>query len=77
MDRTSRVDEETPLLKETVKKRPTPLPLVQFSIVMILQLVEPLTSQVIAPFTPQVCGVMVVLHMRILTTSSSSFVILG
>ncbi|EKM57753.1 uncharacterized protein PHACADRAFT_158787 [Phanerochaete carnosa HHB-10118-sp] len=47
------VDEETPLLPEQQKKKPTPLPWAQFSILLILQLAEPLTSQVIYPFLPQ------------------------
>jgi hypothetical protein len=52
---TSHVDEETPLLRsEQDKKSPTPLPWFQFSIVLFLQLAEPLTSQVIYPFTPEV-----------------------
>jgi len=51
----AQIDEETPLLQENGKKRPTPLPWFQFSIVLFLQLAEPLTSQVIYPFTPQVC----------------------
>ncbi|TFK50147.1 member of major facilitator superfamily multidrug-resistance, DHA1 sub-family [Heliocybe sulcata] len=46
-------DEETPLLpQEQRKKKPTPIPWAQFSIVLFLQLAEPLTSQVIYPFTP-------------------------
>ena len=48
------VDEETPLLREQKKAR-TPLPWRQFSIILLLQLAEPLTSQVIAPFAPEVC----------------------
>ena len=48
------VDEETPLLPEQQKKKPTPLPWAQFSILLVLQLAEPLTSQVIYPFLPQV-----------------------
>lgn len=44
-------DEETPLLANTEhtepKKAPTPLPWAQLSIVLFLQLAEPLTSQVI------------------------------
>lgn len=49
------LDEETPLLPEQQKKKqPTPLPWAQFSILLILQLAEPLTSQVIYPFLPQV-----------------------
>lgn len=50
------VDEETPLLQaQKQKKGRTPLPWRQFSIILFLQLSEPLTSQVIAPFAPQVC----------------------
>ncbi|KAH7912793.1 major facilitator superfamily domain-containing protein [Hygrophoropsis aurantiaca] len=48
------VDEETPLLlpaKQPPKR--TPLPWRQFSIILFLQLAEPLTSQVISPFAPQ------------------------
>ncbi|PFH51084.1 hypothetical protein AMATHDRAFT_143455 [Amanita thiersii Skay4041] len=48
---TDRVDEETPLL--CTKKKTTPLPWFQLSIVLFLQLAEPLTSQVIYPFTPE------------------------
>ncbi|KAF8896546.1 major facilitator superfamily multidrug-resistance, DHA1 sub-family [Infundibulicybe gibba] len=48
----TQVDEETPLLhSQHVKK--TPLPWFQFSIVLFLQLAEPLTAQVIYPFAPQ------------------------
>lgn len=48
-------DEETPLLHEQHhKKKPTPLPWAQFTILLVLQLAEPLTSQVINPFAPQV-----------------------
>ncbi|KAL1660901.1 major facilitator superfamily domain-containing protein [Schizophyllum commune] len=46
------VDEETPLLQVGAPKR-TPLDFGQLSIVLFLQLAEPLTSQVIYPFTPQ------------------------
>ena len=50
-------DEETPLLQaQKQKKGRTPLPWRQFSIILFLQLSEPLTSQVIAPFAPQVCS---------------------
>ncbi|KAG5715809.1 putative peptide/nitrate transporter, partial [Termitomyces sp. T112] len=49
---TQQADEETPLLREQPKKR-TPIPWGQFTIVMFLQLTEPLTSQVIYPFAPQ------------------------
>lgn len=52
-------DEETPLLRPPTQKKQkqyhTPLPWRQFSIVMLLQVSEPLTVQVIAPFAPQVC----------------------
>lgn len=47
------VDEATPLLQVQPKKR-TPLPWSQLIIVLFLQLGEPLTSQVIYPFAPQV-----------------------
>ncbi|KJA16892.1 hypothetical protein HYPSUDRAFT_206686 [Hypholoma sublateritium FD-334 SS-4] len=50
---TATTDEETPLLPCTGKKKATPLPAFQFSIVLFLQLAEPLTSQVIYPFAPQ------------------------
>lgn len=50
-------DEETPLLTnpEQTKKETTPLPWGQISIILFLQLAEPLTSQVIYPFAPAVC----------------------
>ena len=35
------------------KARETPIPWAQFSLVLFLQLAEPLTSQVIYPFIPQ------------------------
>jgi hypothetical protein len=71
------IDEETPLLQENNgKKRPTPLPWFQFSIVLFLQLAEPLTSQVIYPFAPQVCIIEHVLVVTRLTNIiSSSFAI--
>ncbi|KAI6010769.1 major facilitator superfamily domain-containing protein [Pisolithus orientalis] len=54
------VDEETPLIPTpngvqdgSPKAARTPLPWRQFSILLLLQLSEPLTSQVIAPFLPQ------------------------
>lgn len=50
---THEVDEGTPLLQVQPKKR-TPLPWFQLIIVLFLQLGEPLTSQVIYPFAPQV-----------------------
>ena len=49
----SQVDEETPLLHSQQVKA-TPLPWGQFSIILFVQLAEPLTSQVIYPFAPQV-----------------------
>ena len=49
-------DEETPLLQaQKQKKGRTPLPWRQLSIIIFLQLSEPLAAQVIAPFAPQVC----------------------
>ncbi|KAG2040637.1 MFS multidrug-resistance DHA1 sub-family [Suillus americanus] len=49
------LDEETPLLPPLPqqKKARTPLPWRQFSIILFLQVAEPLSSQVIAPFAPQ------------------------
>ncbi|KAI0039016.1 MFS general substrate transporter [Auriscalpium vulgare] len=48
------VDEETPLLAAPpVHKKPTPVPWAQVSILLILQLAEPLTSQVVYPFAPE------------------------
>ena len=47
-------DEETPLLRSESRKRAkTPIPWGQFTILLILQLAEPLTSQVIYPFAPE------------------------
>ncbi|KAJ8516584.1 hypothetical protein ONZ45_g6135 [Pleurotus djamor] len=47
-------DEESPLLQtEPTKTKRSPFPWPQFSIVLFLQLAEPLTSQVISPFAPQ------------------------
>ena len=51
-----RVDEETPLLAGNGKKQATPLPWFQFTIVLFLMLAEPLTSNVIYPFAPDVCS---------------------
>lgn len=51
---THAVDEETPLLHvQEQKRRRTPLPWRQFSIILFLQLSEPLTSQLISPLAPQ------------------------
>jgi len=47
-------DEETPLLHAQQQKPVrTPLPLRQIFILLLVQLAEPLTSQVISPFAPQ------------------------
>jgi len=46
-----RSDEETPLLPRA-KPTKTPIPWAQLSILLVLQLAEPLTSQVISPFAP-------------------------
>lgn len=50
-----RSDEETPLLQESPRAKParTPIPWGQLSILLVLQLAEPLTSQVISPFAPE------------------------
>lgn len=49
-------DEDTPLLSpEPPLRKPTPVPWAQVWILLVLQLAEPLTSQVIYPFTPEVC----------------------
>jgi hypothetical protein len=56
------MDEETPLLGEqsqnsqqnNTKKQKTPLPWRQLSILLLLHVSEPITSQVITPFLPQV-----------------------
>ena len=50
------VDEETPLLAKHGKTQATPLPWLQFTLVLFLQLAEPLTSNVIYPFAPEVCS---------------------
>ncbi|KAG1858896.1 major facilitator superfamily domain-containing protein [Suillus subluteus] len=48
------VDEETPLLQpEEQHKIKTPLPWRQLSIILFLQLTEPITAQAVAPFAPQ------------------------
>ena len=60
-------DEETPLLDEQRKRKPTPLPWAQFSILIVLQLAEPFTNQVIYPFAPQVCTIALpVLYRRLM-----------
>jgi hypothetical protein len=50
------VDEETPLLAvQPGKPKPTPLPKKQLACLLMLQLAEPISSQVIYPFIAQVC----------------------
>jgi hypothetical protein len=57
-------DEETPLLSsEPPPQKTTPVPWAQVWILIVLLLAEPLTSQVIFPFTPEVC------HICILVSS--------
>lgn len=57
-----RIDEETPLIansnvnndnKRKRQRTPTPLPKMQISILLLLQICEPITSQVIYPVFPQ------------------------
>jgi len=52
------VDEETPLLSPTPvlsqKRQATPLPKLQISIVLLLQLCEPIIGQSIYPYISQV-----------------------
>lgn len=49
------LDEETPLLSsDGGSKKPSDVPWSQVGILLVLQLAEPLTSQVIYPFTPEV-----------------------
>ncbi|KAI0711906.1 MFS general substrate transporter [Cerioporus squamosus] len=55
--RHAEADEETPLLRSDShgqpKRKHAPIPWAQFSILLVLQLAEPLTSQVIYPFAPE------------------------
>ncbi|KAG2737162.1 MFS general substrate transporter [Suillus brevipes Sb2] len=49
-------DEETPFLRQSESEQPTaktPLPWDQFWIILFLQLSDPLSSQTLAPFIPQ------------------------
>lgn len=58
-------DEETPLLRsQTRKPQKTPLPWGQFTILLVLQLAEPLTGQVIYPFAPEVSTIAPLLARR-------------
>ncbi|PFH47258.1 hypothetical protein AMATHDRAFT_152581 [Amanita thiersii Skay4041] len=51
---TNQPDEETPLLpQQQAKKKPTPLPWFQLSILLCLHLASPFVSQVIYPFAPE------------------------
>ena len=54
MTRSGHVDEETPLLAGNGQNQATPLPWFQFTVVLLLQLTEPWTSNVIYPFAPEV-----------------------
>lgn len=49
--------EDTPLLSSEppLQRPPTPVPWAQVWILLVLQLAEPISSQVIYPFTPEVC----------------------
>ncbi|KAF9554755.1 major facilitator superfamily multidrug-resistance, DHA1 sub-family, partial [Agrocybe pediades] len=60
------VTEQTPLLSQSAMQKvlPTPLPRLQFTIVVLLQLAEPLTSNVISPFAPQLVRDIGVTHGR-------------
>jgi len=71
-------DEETPLLSSdrSSKKPSTPVPWSQVGILLVLQLAEPLTSQVIYPFTPEVRHLPDPLHLFSYVLHSS-FVTLG
>lgn len=73
--RPAETDEETPLLhSQKSKPHRTPIPWGQFAILLICQLAEPLTSQVINPFAPEVTVIsMFALSVNPLTQESSSF----
>jgi hypothetical protein len=49
-------EENSSLLPGNGKKQATPLPWSQLTIVMFLQLAEPLTANAISPFAPEVCS---------------------
>jgi hypothetical protein len=72
-------DEETPLLtsERGLNKPPTPIPWAQVWILLVLQLAEPLTSQVIYPFTPEVRHFVPTLFHSFSCILDSSFVMLG
>ena len=53
-------DEQRPLLSDgevANRKKPTPLLTFQITILMVLYLIEPMTSTVIFPFINQVSGI--------------------
>ncbi|KAF4604463.1 hypothetical protein EYR40_003237 [Pleurotus pulmonarius] len=58
----NRADEETPLLRNESQNFRTPVPWRQLSILLFLQLAEPLSSQVIYPFAPQLIRELGVTH---------------
>lgn len=51
---TSQIHEGTPLLSSSSGNKRTPIPWGQLSIIILLELVEPICLLVIAPFGPQV-----------------------
>ena len=72
--------EDTPLLSsESTLQKPsaTPVPWAQVWILLVLQLAEPLTSQVIYPFTPEVCRFHLDSVCFFSSTLCSSFVMSG
>jgi hypothetical protein len=71
-------DEETPLLSDGDSKKPSArVPWSQVGILLVLQLAEPLTSQVIYPFTPEVRYVLPDPLRLFSCVVHSSFVTLG
>ena len=73
-------DEDTPLLSSEPPQKPTPVPWAQVWILLVLQLAEPLTSQVIYPFAPEVRHPSAdSLHFpfSFILNAGSSFVMLG
>ena len=71
-------EEDTPLLSsEPPPQKPTPVPWAQVWILLVLQLAEPLTSQVIYPFAPEVCHFLQTRFFSFSSIFHSSFVMLG
>jgi hypothetical protein len=65
-------DEETPLLQRPEQPTAkTPLPWDQFWIILFLQLSDPLSSQTLAPFIPQVSEIPC-LDLNLITTGTLS-----